>query len=101
MSGARPDDAGLVSGLFNTVQQIGMALGVAVLSTLAASRTEHLRADGRSEAAALTGGYHLAFTVSAGLLVAAFLVGVLVLRSPKAASDATAPASAESVPTSA
>jgi EmrB/QacA subfamily drug resistance transporter len=101
MSGARPDDAGLVSGLFNTVQQIGMALGVAVLSTLAASRTEHLRADGRSEAAALTGGYHLAFTVSAGLLVAAFLVGVLVLRSPKAAADATAPASAESVPTSA
>ncbi|MGI5325730.1 MFS transporter [Actinomadura nitritigenes] len=99
MSGARPDDAGLVSGLFNTVQQIGMALGVAVLSTLAASRTEHLRADGRSEAAALTGGYHLAFTVSAGLLVAAFLVGVLVLRSPKAAADAPAPV--ESVPTSA
>lgn len=99
MSGARPDDAGLVSGLFNTVQQIGMALGVAVLSTLAASRTEHLRADGRSEAAALTGGYHLAFTVSAGLLVAAFLVGVLVLRSPKAAADAPAPV--ESVPTNA
>ncbi|WP_433147066.1 MFS transporter [Actinomadura nitritigenes] len=98
MAGARPDDAGLVSGLFNTVQQIGMALGVAVLSTLAASRTEHLRADGRSEAAALTGGYHLAFTVSAGLLVAAFLVGVLVLRSPKAAADAPAPV--ESVPTS-
>jgi EmrB/QacA subfamily drug resistance transporter len=99
MAGARPDDAGLVSGLFNTVQQIGMALGVAVLSTLAASRTEHLRADGRSEAAALTGGYHLAFTVSAGLLVAAFLVGVLVLRSPKAAADAPAPV--ESVPTNA
>jgi EmrB/QacA subfamily drug resistance transporter len=99
MSGARPDDAGLVSGLFNTVQQIGMALGVAVLSTLAASRTEHLRADGRSEAAALTGGYHLAFTVSAALLVAAFLVGILVLRGPKAAADAPAPA--ESVPANA
>jgi EmrB/QacA subfamily drug resistance transporter len=99
MSGARPDDAGLVSGLFNTVQQIGMALGVAVLSTLAASRTEHLRADGRSEAAALTGGYHLAFTVSAALLVAAFLVGILVLRSPKAAADAPAPV--ESVPANA
>ncbi|MWA01988.1 MFS transporter [Actinomadura sp. LD22] len=99
MSGARPDDAGLVSGLFNTVQQIGMALGVAVLSTLAASRTEHLRADGRSEAAALTGGYHLAFSVSAGLLVAAFAVGLLVLRNPKPAPDAPAPV--ESVPTSA
>ncbi|QKG22656.1 MFS transporter [Actinomadura verrucosospora] len=99
MAGARPDDAGLVSGLFNTVQQIGMALGVAVLSTLAASRTEHLRAGGRSEAAALTGGYHLAFTVSAGLLVAAFLVGLVVLRSPKAPADASAPA--ESVPANA
>ncbi|MFB4298200.1 MFS transporter [Actinomadura sp. NTSP31] len=99
MSGARPDDAGLVSGLFNTVQQVGMALGVAVLSTLAASRTEHLRADGRSEAAALTGGYHLAFTVSAGLLVAAFLVGVLVLRRPRPAADAPAPV--ESVPANA
>jgi hypothetical protein len=77
-----------------------MALGVAVLSTLAASRTEHLRTDGRSEAAALTGGYHLAFTVSAGLLVAAFLVGALVLRSPKAAAG-DAPAPVESVPTSA
>ena len=40
MSGAEADDAGLASGLFNTTQQIGMALGVAVLSTLAASRTE-------------------------------------------------------------
>ncbi|GAA2145427.1 MFS transporter [Actinomadura napierensis] len=94
MSDARPDDAGLVSGLFNTVQQVGMALGVAVLSTLAASRTEHLRADGRSEAAALTGGYHLAFTVSAGLLVAAFLVGVFVLRRPEPAADAPAPVEA-------
>ncbi|MBO2460554.1 MFS transporter [Actinomadura violacea] len=99
MAGARPDDAGLVSGLFNTVQQIGMALGVAVLSTLAASRTGHLRAGGRSEAAALTGGYHLAFTVSAGLLVAAFVVGLVVLRSPKPAADASAPA--ESVPANA
>ncbi|MFM9559354.1 MFS transporter, partial [Streptomyces caniscabiei] len=40
MSGANEEDAGLASGLFNTTQQIGMALGVAALSTLAASRTE-------------------------------------------------------------
>ncbi|MGH3244509.1 MAG: DHA2 family efflux MFS transporter permease subunit [Spirillospora sp.] len=82
MSSARPDDAGLASGLFNTVQQVGMALGVAVLTTLAASRTETLRADGRDTATALTGGYHLAFGVSAGLLVAALVVSAVVLRRP-------------------
>jgi EmrB/QacA subfamily drug resistance transporter len=86
MSGARQDDAGLASGVFNTTQQIGMALGVAVLSTLAASRTEALLGDGKSQAAALTGGYHLAFATSAGLLVAAFLVALIVLREPKAAT---------------
>jgi EmrB/QacA subfamily drug resistance transporter len=82
MSGAQESDAGLASGLFNTTQQVGMAIGVAVLSTLAAGRTEHLLAAGRDQASALTGGYRLAFTVSAGLLAAAFVVGVLVLRRP-------------------
>ncbi|WP_275408016.1 MFS transporter [Streptomyces sp. SID14515] len=80
MSGAGDDDAGLTSGLFNTTQQIGMALGVAVLSTLAAGRTEALGAAGRSSAEALTGGYRLAFTVGAGLLAAAFVVATLMLR---------------------
>ncbi|EPH44379.1 DHA2 family efflux MFS transporter permease subunit [Streptomyces aurantiacus] len=80
MSGARADDAGLASGLFNTTQQIGGALGVAVLSTLAASRTESGLAGGASRPEALTSGYHLAFTVGAGLLVAAFAVALTVLR---------------------
>ncbi|MBT2489995.1 MFS transporter [Streptomyces sp. ISL-96] len=82
MSGAREEDAGLASGLFNTTQQIGMAMGVAVLSTLAASRTESLAADGRTRAEALTGGYHLAFGVGAGLLVTAFVVAFTMLRRP-------------------
>ena len=82
MSGAGDDDAGLASGFFNTTQQIGMALGVAVLSTLAATRTDHLRADGHSRAEALTGGYHLAFGVGTGLLVTAFAVAFFVLRRP-------------------
>ncbi|MEU4762321.1 MFS transporter [Actinosynnema sp. NPDC023794] len=80
MSDAKPDDAGLVSGLFNTTQQVGMALGVAVLSTLAAARTEGERASGAAEPVALTAGYHVAFTVAASLLVAAFAVTLLVLR---------------------
>ncbi|MFF1901190.1 MFS transporter [Streptomyces sp. NPDC058228] len=80
MSDANADDAGLASGLFNTTQQIGMAVGIALLSTLAASRTDELLADGRSRAAALTGGYHLAFVIGAGFLVAAFVVAFAVLR---------------------
>ncbi|GAA4234630.1 MFS transporter [Actinomadura meridiana] len=94
MSSARPDDAGVASGLFTTVQQVGMALGVAVLTTLAASRTADLRADGQDAAAALTGGYRLAFGVSTGLLVGALAVALLVLRRPRPASTdaATEPA---------
>ncbi|MEU8674312.1 MFS transporter [Streptomyces sp. NPDC048560] len=80
MSGAGDEDAGLASGLFNTTQQIGMALGVAVLSTLAATRTDSLRAAGHTRAEALTGGYHLAFGIGTGLLVTAFAVTLLVLR---------------------
>ncbi|WP_405855969.1 MFS transporter [Streptomyces sp. NBC_00090] len=82
MSGAEEQDAGLASGLFNTTQQIGMALGIAVLSTLAASRTESLTAAGRPTAEALTGGYHLAFAVGTALVVAALAVAFTVLRRP-------------------
>ncbi|MFE2022608.1 MFS transporter [Streptomyces sp. NPDC059499] len=80
MSGAGDDDAGLASGVFNTTQQIGMAVGVAVLSTLAAGRSERLLTEGHSRADALTGGYQLAFAVGTGLLVAAFALALLVLR---------------------
>ncbi|MFE5870231.1 MFS transporter [Streptomyces roseifaciens] len=89
MSGAKEEDADLASGLFNTTQQIGMALGVAVLSTLAASRTESLTAAGRPAAEALTSGYHLAFAVGAGLLVAALAVAFTVLRRPERTRQAT------------
>jgi hypothetical protein len=69
----------LASGLFTTTQQIGMAIGVAVLSTLAASRTEVLLPIGEGDTAALTGGYHLAFGTAGTLLVAAFTVALIVL----------------------
>lgn len=88
MSGAGEGDAGLASGLFNTTQQIGMAMGVAVLSTLAASRTDKLLAAGGSRAEALTGGYHLAFAVGTGLLATAFLVALTVLGRPDRATAA-------------
>ncbi len=87
MSGAEEADAGLASGLFNTTQQIGMALGVAVLSTLAAARTESLTKAGRPDAEALTGGYHLAFGVGTGLLLLALAVALTVLRRPAASTE--------------
>jgi predicted MFS family arabinose efflux permease len=84
MSGASEDDAGLVSGLFNTTQQVGMAVGMAVLATIAASRTRALAATGVGDAEALTGGYRLAFATGAALLAVALLVALAVLRQPGA-----------------
>ena len=80
MSGATPRDAGVVGGLFNTTQQVGGALGLAVLNTLAGSRTASLLADGTSSTEALAKGYALAFGVGAGLIVAAIALTLLVLR---------------------
>jgi hypothetical protein len=84
MSAATPEDAGVASGLYNTTVQVGGAIGLAVLSTLATSRTHHLATSGAARAEALTGGYHLAFVGAA--LAAALAVGLaaVVLRPARA-----------------
>ena len=82
MSDATPEDSGLASGLVNTTQQVGGALGLAVLATLSTDRTDAALADGSATAAALTDGYQLAFVVGAGLVLAAVGVAAAVLRSP-------------------
>jgi len=96
MSSATPQDAGLASGLVNTTAQVGGALGLAVLATVSASRTNALMAHGRPVAAALTDGYHLAFWIAFGLVVAAIAVAATVLRPQRLAATAP-PASVEAM----
>jgi EmrB/QacA subfamily drug resistance transporter len=79
-------DAGLASGLFNTSQQIGGALGLAILSTLAATRTSHKvdalghKPSFTERASATISGYHLAFAVGAGLIALAVVLLATLVR---------------------
>ena len=80
MSDVGPTEAGLASGVVNTSFMMGGALGLAVLASVAASRTDTLLAAGDSQAEALTGGYHVAFLVGAFFALAAAALGGLLLR---------------------
>jgi EmrB/QacA subfamily drug resistance transporter len=89
MSDVEPTEAGLASGLVNTSFMMGGALGLAVLASLAASRTDSLLAAGESQATALTGGYHVAFLIGAIFAALAAALGALLLRvrAPEAAEE--------------
>ena len=80
MSGATPEDSGLASGVVSTSMQVGGAIGLAVLATLAAQRTDNQLADGAGQLAALNSGYHLAYVIGAILVGIAVVVAVTVLR---------------------
>jgi EmrB/QacA subfamily drug resistance transporter len=80
MSGATPSDMGLASGLANTTPQVGGAVGLAVLATIASNRTDTLLANGDSATAALNGGFHTAYLLGAALVLVAIAVVVTVLR---------------------
>nr|WP_246204016.1 MFS transporter [Streptomyces tailanensis] len=88
MSDAREEDAGLASGLFNTTQVVGGSLGLAILTTLAAARTDDLLAGGRSLVPATADGYRLAFTVATGVTAAALVLAAGVLRPGRVRTDA-------------
>ncbi len=83
MSDSRPDDAGLASGILNTAGQVGGALGLAVLATLAGARTTNLLYAGNDLASALAGGYHLAWLVGAGAIGLTLALTLIVLRRPE------------------
>jgi EmrB/QacA subfamily drug resistance transporter len=80
MSGVTGENAGLASGLINTTGQVGCALGLAVLAALSASRTNSLEHAGSGAKDALTGGYHLAFWVAAGVVAVAVVIAQTVLK---------------------
>jgi MFS family permease len=93
MSDVAPEEAGLASGVVNTSFMMGGALGLAVLASLAASRSDSLAADGHGHLTALVGGYHLAFVVGALFAAFASLLAATVLRTRT--SDARGVAASE------
>ena len=92
MSDVAPQESGLASGVVNTAFMMGGALGLAVLASLASSRTSDLRAGGDDPLTALTGGYHASFALGAVFAVAAAAIGATYLRTRTAPAHSLEPA---------
>jgi EmrB/QacA subfamily drug resistance transporter len=93
LAGVGPREAGLASGLLNTAQQVGGAIGVALATSVAVSHTTHLLKTGSSQAAALTSGYALAFWVIAGISAAGAVAALVLVKNeiPGAESAQSSP----------
>src|SRR5438309_6389647 len=90
MADATPSDSGLASGVLNTTTQVGSALGLAVLATLSTNRTTQLMAAGNRAVSALSGGYHFAWAIGAGLVIASIVLAAVLLRSQPVADPESA-----------
>ena len=98
LAGVKPSEAGLASGLINTSQQVGGALGIAALSAIATSTTTDKIATGAAQATALTDGFQAAFTAGAAVGIVGILVALFVVRGRDIATEpVTVPAGAEPV----
>jgi hypothetical protein len=89
LAGVGPREAGLASGLLNTSQQVGGAIGVAIATSVAVSHSTHLLQTGHSPAAALTGGYALAFWVIAGISAAGVVAALTLVKNEIPAESRT------------
>ncbi|WP_280436869.1 DHA2 family efflux MFS transporter permease subunit [Nocardia carnea] len=87
VSGADPADGGIASALFNAGQQLGGAIGLAVLTTASATRTAHLTTGGEPTTGAVTAGWSLGFGIAAALALAGAVVAARTLRPPVSPTD--------------
>jgi EmrB/QacA subfamily drug resistance transporter len=98
--GTKPDEAGLASGLINTSQQVGGALGLGILSAIATARTTHVAA-GHSHGFALTAGFQTAFLVGAGFALLAAVLAAVMISSADSRAHAEAAQAGEVAPVAA
>ncbi|MGE0027095.1 MAG: MFS transporter [Thermoleophilia bacterium] len=94
-SGVAPRDAGLASGLVNATRQVGGAVGLALLATIAVHQTAGALAGGDTAAQAIVSGYGRAFLVGAGIAVAASLSALLIPGAQRERAEAAPSASAD------
>ena len=89
LADATTSDTGLRSGLVNTTQQVGPAIGLAILATVSANHSQHALAAGHTLGQALTSGYHLAFLLGATFVLAGLALAIALLKPavPKTAPD--------------